>query len=164
MRLTLVVAALAAFLSGIGAASAHSVKVGDLELVDLWTRATPPRAAVAGGYVTIVNHGTVPDRLVAVSSPQAAVGEVHEMKVEDGVMTMRPLEGGLPIPAGATVTLGPGGYHMMFMELSAPFAADGKVPVTLTFEQAGTVETFLHVEPIGAPGPAGDAHDEGHGQ
>jgi copper(I)-binding protein len=163
MRLILI-AALAASLSWIGAASAHSIKAGDLELTDLWTRATPPRAAVGGGYVTIVNHGTAPDRLVAASSPQAAVGEVHEMKVEDGVMTMRPLADGLPIPPGETVTLGPGGYHIMFMELREPFTAGGKVPVTLTFEKAGAVETFLHVEPIGAPGPGGDAHGEEHGQ
>jgi copper(I)-binding protein len=163
MRL-IFIAALAASLSWLGAASAQSITGGDLELTDLWTRATPPRAAVAGGYLTIINHGAAPDRLVAVSSPQAAVGEVHEMKVEDGVMTMRPLEGGLPIPAGETVTLAPGGYHIMFMELREPFTEGGKVPVTLTFENAGTVETSLHVEPIGAPGPGGDTHGEEHGQ
>jgi len=163
MRFPMLAAVVAALFLSIPAAFAHSVTAGDLELTDLWTRATPPRAPAAGGFLTITNHGTAADRLVGATTPLAAIGEVHEMKVEDGVMTMTPLADGIEIPAGGAVTLAPGSYHLMFMELKEPFVEGGKVPVTLVFERAGTVETFLHVRPIGAPGPDGD-HEMDHGK
>ena len=162
MRLSTLAAAFVAAFLAIPAAFAHSVTVGDLELTDLWARATPPRAPAAGGFVTITNHGTAPDHLIAVSTPMAGVGEVHEMKVEDGVMTMRPLEGGIEIPAGGTVTLKPGGYHLMFIELKEPFVAGAVVPATLTFEKAGSVDVDLAVMPIGAPGMGEGNMDHGN--
>lgn len=167
MRIALIAAAAATLLSA-GFAAADPVKVGDLELTGLWTRATPPRAVAAGAFLTITNTGSAADTLVAVASPVAGIGEVHEMKVEDGVMTMRPLEDGLAIPAGGTVVLEPGGYHIMLMDLKAPLVKGEDIDVTLTFEKAGSVETTLHVAPIGAPGPDGSAgghdHDMGHGE
>ena len=66
---------------------------------------------------------------------------------------MRELEKGLEIPAGATVMLKPGGYHIMFMGLKAPFAKDAKVPVTLVFEKAGSIDIVLDVEALGAAAP-----------
>lgn len=161
MRLALIAAAAATLLSATFA-TAEPVKVGDLELDHLWTRATPPRAVAAGGFLTITNTGSATDRLVGVASPLAGIGEVHEMKVEDGIMTMRPLEDGLAIPPGETVVLEPGGYHIMLMDLKAPLVKGEDVAVTLTFETAGAVETTLHVAPIGAPGPDGGSAD-GHG-
>lgn len=155
-------ATVAAVLALSGPALAHSVKVGQLELTDLWTRATPPNAPAAGGYFTITNTGDEADRLIAVSSPAAGIGEVHEMKVEDGVMTMRPLDGGLEIPPHGTVTLAPGGFHLMFIDLKAPLRQGTEMPVSITFEKAGTVETFLHVEAIGSKGPGGDGHGAEH--
>ena len=74
------------------------------------------------------------------------------MAVVDGVMTMRELKGGIEIPAHGSVTLAPGGLHLMFIGLKAPLVAGEKLPVTLTFEKAGTIDTFLHIEPIGAKG------------
>ena len=140
-------------------AVAHEVKTGTLELTDLWTRATPPGAPTAAGYLTITNHGNESDTLLSVSSPLAKSGELHIMETKDGVMTMHPVEGGITIPPGAIVTLEPGGFHMMFVTLSEPLKEGGKLPVTLTFEKAGTVETFLHIKAIGASGmgdmPAG---------
>lgn len=144
-------------------AIAHSVKIGDLELTNLWTRATPPGAVAGGGFMTITNTGDEPDRLIAVSSPVAEIGEVHEMKVEDGVMTMRPLDGGLEIPAHSSVTLAPGGYHVMFIDLKAPIARGSDVMVTLTFARAGTLDTALRAEAIGAPGPGGVKGGAAHG-
>lgn len=138
-------------------AVAHQVKLGDLTLTDLWTRATPPGARTGAGYLTIANHGAAGDRLVAVATGLAERGELHEMKVEGGRMTMRPLDAGIPIAPGETVTLGPGGLHMMFVGLHDGFVDGGEVAVTLTFEKAGSVETFLHVLPIGAAGPGQDA-------
>jgi copper(I)-binding protein len=74
------------------------------------------------------------------------------MKMDGQVMRMRELEKGLEIPAGATVTLKPGGYHIMVMELKAPLAKDAKVPVTLVFEKAGSIDVDLKVEAMGAAG------------
>jgi copper(I)-binding protein len=154
-----ILALVAALLVSAGTASAHSVKAGALEITDLWTRATPPGAPTAGGYFTITNTGAEADRLTTVSSPQAAKGELHEMSVKDGIMTMRPVEGGIEIPAGQSVTLAPSGLHIMFVAPKEPFVKGGKVPIVLTFEKAGMVETFLHVEGIGAPGE----HDHSQG-
>ncbi len=131
--------ALALLLAGPWAASAHEFKVGDLEIDHPWSRATPPGAKVAGGYFTVTNHGSAPDRLVSISSDIAAKAEVHEMAVKDGVMTMRPVEGGLEIPAGGKLELKPGGYHLMLMGLKHPAKQGENFPATLTFEKAGSV-------------------------
>ena len=133
-------------------AFAHSVTVGSLELTDLWTRATPPGAPTAAGYLTITNKGTEADTLIAASSSASESGELHMMEVKDGVMTMHAAEGGIPIPPGGSVTLAPGGFHIMFVTLKAPLKEGEKLPVTLTFAKAGTVETFLHIQAIGAAG------------
>jgi hypothetical protein len=99
-----------ALVAGIaGPASAHSVKSGSLTLTDLWTRATPPNAPTAGGYLTIENSGADADRLLAVTSPAAGRIEFHSMSMENGTMIMRPVADGIEIPAGDTVTLAPGG-------------------------------------------------------
>lgn len=156
-------AAFAAVLLLLQPAFAQSVKVGDLELTNLWTRATPPGAVAGGGFMTITNNGDTPDRLIALSSPVAEIGEVHEMKVEDGVMTMRPLDDGLEIPAHSSVTLAPGGYHVMFIDLKEPIAVGSDVPVTLTFEKAGVLDTVLHAAPVGSPGPGGVKGGKDHG-
>jgi copper(I)-binding protein len=144
-------------------AFAHAVSVGTLSLTDLWTRATPPGAPSAAGYLTITNTGKEPDALVSAASPGAAKGELHVMEVKDGVMTMHPVEGpGIAIPAGGSVTLAPGGFHIMFITPKEPLKEGGQFPVTLTFAKAGKVDTSLHVLAIGAKGP-NDAtpHDMG---
>ena len=135
-------------------AFAQDYKVGSLEIVNPWTRATPPSAQSGGGFLTITNKGTTPDRLVAVRSAAANKAEIHEMKMDGNVMRMRELEKGLEIPPGATVELKPGGYHLMFMELKAPFAKDAKIPATLVFEKAGSVDVELSVAAMGAASPA----------
>ncbi|HET6224409.1 MAG TPA: copper chaperone PCu(A)C, partial [Dongiaceae bacterium] len=99
------------------------------------------------------NTGTTPDRLVAVKSPAADKAEIHEMKMDGNVMRMRELDKGLEIPPGATVELKPGGLHIMFMGLKAPFAKDQRVPITLVFEKAGSIDVDLTVAALGAQGP-----------
>ena len=96
-------------------ALAHDYKLGSLEIGNPWTRATPPSAQSGGGFLTITNKGTTPDRLVAVRSTASNKAEIHEMKMDGNVMRMRELEKGLEIPPGATVKLKPGSYHLMFM-------------------------------------------------
>ncbi|RUZ41237.1 copper chaperone PCu(A)C, partial [Mesorhizobium sp. M7A.F.Ca.US.003.02.1.1] len=116
-RVGIAVLALALLFTGAQSVFAHEFKVGDLEIGHPWSRATPAGAKVAGGYFTITNKGSAPDRLVSISSDVSEKAELHEMGVKDGVMTMRPVAGGLEIPAGGKVTLAPGGYHLMFMGL-----------------------------------------------
>lgn len=136
----------------------HAI-VGDLELSAAFTRAMPPAAPAGGGFLVIENHGDTDDRLIAASSPNADLVEIHEMVIENDVMKMGEVEGGLVIPAFETVTLAPGGYHLMFMQVTEPFVEGEMVPVTLTFEVAGEVEIMLPVAPIGATEmPMGHSH------
>lgn len=132
------------------AAQADDYTVGDLTVSKAWTRATPPKAKAGGGFVEIVNAGSEADRLVSAGSGVAAKVELHDMSVTDGIMKMREMENGIDIPAGATVSLKPGGLHIMFMGLTEGFEEGGTVPVVLTFEKAGDVEIALPVAKMGA--------------
>src|SRR5512147_2621192 len=98
-------------------AFAHEFKVGDLQIGHPWARATPKGASVGGGYLKITNTGTAPDRRISGSSEVAGRFEVHEMSMDNGVMKMRPVKGGLEIKPGETVELKPGGYHIMMLDL-----------------------------------------------
>lgn len=137
---------------------AHEVKVGDLTLQHPWARATPPGAKVAGGFTVIVNAGAEADRLLGGSAPFADRVEVHEMAMENDVMRMRQLADGLEIPAGGTVELKPGSYHVMFMGLKEGLAEGERLKGTLVFEKAGTVEVEWAVESM-----SGKAAVDGHG-
>ena len=163
IRFFTVSAALAGVFLSSSLALADPVSVGDLTVSKPWARATPPKAPAAGGFVVITNDGDEADRLLAVAAPHAGRSEIHEMKIEDDVMVMRPLADGLEIPAHETVVLEPGGYHLMFMSLNAPQVEGEDVPVTLTFEKAGAVDVVLDVYPIGSPGPDGKAESMDHG-
>lgn len=134
------------------------VRIGNLVIEAPWTRATPSGAKVAGGYMTITNTGSSPDRLVGGSFPLAGRFEVHEMAVANGVMTMRELSQGLEIGPGQKVELKPGGLHVMFMDLKSQLREGQPVKGTLVFEKAGTVEVEYRVAPIGARAPAAHTH------
>ena len=136
-------------LTGATLSFAHEIKVGDLLLTELWSRATPAGAKVGAAYVTIENKGTVPDRLVSLSAPLGKAA-VHEMTMTNGVMTMRPVEGGLTIPPGQKVTLSPGGFHVMVTDLTGPFKEGELLHVTLKFEKAGEVDATFHIRSVGA--------------
>ena len=129
---------------------AQDYKLGSLEITMPWTRATAPTARTGGGFMTITNKGTTADRLVSARSTASDKVEIHEMQMDGSVMRMRELAKGLDIPPGATVMLKPGSYHIMFMELKAPLAKDAKVPVTLVFEKAGSIDVQLNVQAMGA--------------
>jgi len=142
-------------------ARAEEVKAGDLVITQAWSRATPNGAKIAGGYLTIENKGSAPDRLVGGSGEIAGKVELHEMSMNNGVMTMRPLDKGLTIEPGKIVKLAPGGYHLMMFDLKSQLKQGDKVPVTLEFEKAGKVTLSLDVQGVGAQGPAADDHS-GH--
>jgi copper(I)-binding protein len=126
---------------------------GSLEISQPWTRATPPNAPAGGGYVTITNTGSEPDRLVAASAAIAGRTEIHEMSMEGGVMKMRPLADGIAIGPGETVALKPGGFHIMMMKLSGPIKTGESLPITLSFEKAGDVTLEFVAAPIGSKTP-----------
>lgn len=139
-----------------GSAQAHGFKVGEIEIGHPYSRAMLPVAKVGGGYLKLTNKGT-DDRLVSATSDRAGSVEFHEMKMDGGVMQMRELPNGVNLPAGATVELKPGGYHVMFMNVAQPFKEGEMIKTTLVFEKAGPVDVEFSVGPV-----AGDknAHAE----
>ncbi|GGC84142.1 DUF1775 domain-containing protein [Chelatococcus reniformis] len=146
------------------APAAVPVKVGDLTIRSPWARATPAGAKVAGGYLAVTNDGKAADRLIGGSFDIAGEVQIHEMKVEDGVMRMRPLDKGIELPPGQTVELKPGGFHLMLMGLKQQLKTGDTVKGTLVFEKAGSVPVTLAVGGVGAqqgPGgsPAGGHHE-----
>ena len=161
-----IIAALFALAVSASPALAEPVHVGKLMIDGAWTRATPPKAPVAGGFMVISNMGDEPDRLVGGAAPFAKRVEVHEMKIEDEIMKMREIEGGLEIPPGGSVELKPGGYHIMFMGLQQQLMEGEAHTVTLTFEKAGEVELQMPVENMNKGRMhrmKGSGHGAGHG-
>src|SRR4030081_3331501 len=133
---------------------AEEVKVGDLVITQAWSRATPGGAKVAGGYLTIENKGSAPDRLIGGSADLADKVQVHEMATNNGVMTMRPLDKGLAIEPGKTVKLAPGGCDLMLVDLKSPLRRGEKRRVRLDFEKGGRVKFSFVVRGRGAKAPA----------
>jgi periplasmic copper chaperone A len=128
-------------------AQAHDYKLGALVIHHPWSKEPPPAAPVAGGYMTIINTGTEPDRLIGIAATFAETAEIHEMKMDGEVMTMAELPAGLEIAPGAKVMLAPGGYHLMFFGLKQPPKLGDKIKATLSFEKAGKIEVEFKVEP-----------------
>lgn len=134
--------------AGMAAGTPGEATIGAVTMSDAFLKGMLPGQAVGGGFVTIANGADADDRLVSAASPAADHVEIHEMKMENDVMKMRPLKDGVVVPAGGRVALEPGGLHMMFMGVKTPFRAGDTIPVTLTFEKAGSVEVqFPVVDP-----------------
>lgn len=144
-------------LAALHASSGDSGGYPDIELSNPWSRATPAGAMTGAGFVIITNKGPGDDRLVSASSPIASRAELHETKVRDDVMTMRERSDGIVIPAGETIALKPGGLHIMFVGLAKPLVEGLSVPVTLTFEHAGTITLDFDVLGMG-----GNTSTRGH--
>jgi copper(I)-binding protein len=141
-----------------GRAAAEDYGIGALRVGNPWMRVTPKGASVAGGYMSITNGGTAPDRLIGGTSEIAGRFEVHSMVMEQGVAKMRPVQGGLEIKPGETVELRPGSLHIMLMGLKRPLEKGQKVKGTLEFERAGKLEIEYAVEALGAAAPASRGH------
>jgi len=140
-------------------ALAADYTAGSLKISAPWARATPKGAQVGGGYMTITNNGSTPDRLISGASGISSSFEVHEMSMDGGVMKMRMLKDGLEIKPGETVTLKPGGYHIMFMGLKDQLKQGDTFKSTLEFAKAGKVDVEFNIEGIAATG----ANASGHG-
>lgn len=113
-------------------------------------RATVSGQTVSGAYMTLINDGSTADRLVSVSASWAGMIQIHQSSTDGGVMRMREMPDGVPVPARSRVELKPRGMHLMIMQLSAPLEAGRSMPLLLQFEKAGTVKVTLRVEPAGA--------------
>ena len=163
IRLKALAAALGvlAVLGAAAPAQAHEEKTGDITISHPWSR---PAAQGQNGviYLTIKNQGEVDDRLVAVGTPLAKKVELHRSTMEEGVHRMEKVDG-IVVPAGGTVTLAPGGLHVMLIGLKFMLMAEETFPVTLTFEHAGAITTGVAVEVRGgSDDPASHDDHSGH--
>jgi copper(I)-binding protein len=101
-------------------ARAADYDIGSIHITQPWARATPKGASSGAAYMTITNNGKTPDRVSCVSSDASALCQIHTMAMEDGVLKMRPVEGGLEIKPGETVMLKPSTFHVMLLNLKHP--------------------------------------------
>ena len=110
-----------------------------LSLSSVQLRATAPGMSNSAAYVQITNQGSTPDRLITAKIEIAKRVEIHSIEMDNGVMRMRPVVGGLPIPAGETVKLAPGGLHIMLMGLTDHLAVGSQHEIVFTFEIGGEI-------------------------
>lgn len=151
-------AALAALLLSAVPALAQEVGVHDPYAIS-----PVPGAPTGAAYMLIHNHGSKADRLVEVRSPVASSVALHHHIEVDGVMRMRPVEGGLELRAGSVLLLNRGGPHVMFMGLTDPFEDGEAIPLTLVFEKAGEIEVEVLVDlaRLTEEAPPAGTHDHG---
>lgn len=142
----------------IAALAGGSVFAQTVEVKDAWARTSVPGQKATGAFMKLTAKDGA--KLVAIATPAAGVAEVHEMKMDGDVMKMRAVPGGLDLPAGKTVELKPGGYHVMLMDLKAALPKDSTVPLTLTFKDAKGVESKLELTvPVATMAPGAKAGD-----
>jgi periplasmic copper chaperone A len=142
-------ALLAAFGLAVPAAG-QQFQLGTLVISHPWSRATAEGMPMGVAYLSITNNGKVAEALLAASSPVAARVEIHQTTIVDGMARMRPLPE-VGIAPGATVQIGPGGIHLMLVDLKAPLTPGKTVPLTLDFRIAGRITVELSVEAREAP-------------
>jgi copper(I)-binding protein len=132
-------------------AAASSIKIESA-----FTRPTLGGASVAVGYMIITNAGKTDDWLESVSSDISTTAEIHETKMQDGMMEMRELPKGLAVPAGATVAFKPSAYHIMFVGIKHAVKPGDTIHATLTFDKAGKIAVdFPAADNPGAVAPSG---------
>ena len=149
-------AAAATLLVASATAGAHQYQAGAITIQHPHARATVPGQPTGGAFMVLVNKGGA-DRLLGISADVARSTELHEMKMENDVMKMRQVDG-IDIGAGQTVELKPGGYHIMFMDLTEPLKEGQTLKGTLLFEKAGAVTVEYTVRGIAARGEAEHRH------
>ena len=130
-----------------------------LQVSEGWVRATPPMAKVAAGHLQLHNPGKLTLRVTGLQSPRAARVESHDMTMEGGLMRMRATE--LVLAPGESLSLEPGGKHLMFMQPVQPFVAGQSVPLTILVDDGSTLAVQLPVRDV-APEGAASGHDH-HG-
>jgi len=136
-----------------GISVAQSASASSIMVENAWARATPGNSKIGVVYLTIVDHGAAPDRLVGVASAVAARAEIHTMTDDKGVMKMHEVDA-IAVAPGTPTELKPGGYHIMLMDLKQPLKEGDSFPLTLRFEKAGDIQVTVRVEKVGAMAPA----------
>lgn len=145
----------------LAAALPSAAQTGSVTVEQAWARPTVAGQKVGGTYLTL-NNGGGADRLLGASSAAAAKVELHSMKMDGDVMRMRKVEA-VDLPAGQTVALEPGGYHLMLVGLKQPLKAGASFPLTLRFAKAGELEVEVKVQKAQKAAPAGEhEHHEHH--
>ncbi len=122
-------------------------------------RATAPGMPSSAAYLSIANHGDAADRLIAAKTVVARCVEIHSLEMDNGLMRMRAVDGGLPIAAGEAVHLAPGGLHIMLMGLTTQLAADSQHKITLLYEKAGEITVTANVKRPADITPKMPGHD-----
>jgi copper(I)-binding protein len=138
---------------GSGFAAPSATPAANVSIERPWARATPPGVQVGAAYAVIANQGPATDRLLKVTTPASARVEIHSTTQVAGRMQMRPVTE-LDVPAGARITFGPGGMHLMLVDLKAPLRAGTQLELTFVFEKAGAIAVQATVAPIGSSLPA----------
>lgn len=126
----------------------HSFSQGDITITHPWSRPTPPGVTVGVGYMAVSNHGDSAITLIGASTPKAGRVTIHQSRMKDGMTSMRPLPAGLTIPAGETVMLAPHGYHLMLERLDGALGKGERIPMTISFDGAESVQVELHTTPM----------------
>jgi len=134
-------------------AQSQEVKLGDLVILQPWSRAAPRGAETASSYLTIENKGTTADRLVGGSTDLAEKIQIEQISTVGGALTVNPVDGGLGISPGEKVVLAPGGYRLGLLKLKSALKKGTKVAMTLQFEKAGQVNVPFDVLGPAAKGP-----------
>ncbi len=144
MKLTKTLALVALLVSPL-LVTAHEYEVGNLHIDHPWSREMPPSAPTAAVYFVVQNKGDSADRLLSVDTPAAGKAELHEHLHQDGLMKMQQVPS-VEIPASAAVAFAPMGYHVMLFSLPRQFKDGERFPLTLHFEQAGTLQVEVAVQ------------------
>jgi copper(I)-binding protein len=135
---------LAATLALAAPALAHDYMQGDIHIMKPWSRPLPAVSTNGAAYMTLMNKGSAPDKLLSVSTPMAKKAEIHNHIMEGGMMKMRRVDAVELVPGEPSV-LKPGGLHVMMMGLKEPLVDGKSFPLTLNFERAGTVEVTVRI-------------------
>lgn len=130
-------------------AYAQTPTTNSIVVENAWARATPAGAKSGAVYMTLVNHGAIPDRLLGAKTPVADKVQFHRVSEENGVSSMRELRT-IDIAPGATITLKPSDMHVMLVGLQQPLKEGQTIPLTLDFEEAGKVSVAAPVARVGA--------------
>lgn len=128
-----------------GCPTGQTFTAGDITVSGAFVRATPKGAQSAGGYLTISNAGSAAVTFTGASSEAASAVDIHSMAMNGDVMEMKPVEGGLAVPAGGSVTLDPMGYHLMLTGMEQPFVEGQCVEMILHFATAGDLPIELNI-------------------
>ena len=145
-----------------GVAYADDYKLGNIVIAHPWARPTAQSVKIGAAYLSLENKGNEADKLVSAASPVAGKTQIHKTTNEGGVTKMREAGGGVDLAPGATLAFKPGSYHIMLLDLKQKLEEGQRIPLTLTFAKAGSINIEVDVEKrSGSEHSGGPMHDQG---